>query len=72
MKKIDGQTKFWHLRQRLAWYLKQLLPLTYYTTIGRIIDEKNTNDVFVIWRMWLGRSFSVIEFPIDTKLIRSN
>ena len=44
---------------RLKWYVKQLLPLTYWTKVGR--DGK---EVFVIWRMWFGRCFDVTEVTL--------
>jgi hypothetical protein len=46
---------------RILWYLKQLTPRTYWTAVGR--DGK---DIFVIWKMWLGRCYDVIEFPATT------
>ncbi len=44
---------------KLWWSLKQLLPLTYWTRYG-----DSTGSHFVIWRMWFGRSFSVIDIPL--------
>jgi len=38
----------------LKWYLKQLLPLTY-----RSHYKLNDNKVFTVWRMWMGRCFSI-------------
>lgn len=37
---------------RMAWYLRQLLPLTYRS-------HYRTDDVrhFAVWRMWFGRVF---------------
>ena len=46
---------------RAKWMFKQLFPLAYWTTVGR--DGK---QVFVIWRMWFGRCFSVTEFTTTT------
>lgn len=43
----------------LKWYLKQLLPLVYYTTY-----KKEGKNYFVIWRMWFGKSFDIIEHEI--------
>lgn len=42
------------------WYAKQLLPLTYWTLTGRDGEQ----NVFVIWRMWLGRCFDVVEVKV--------
>jgi len=39
----------------VKWYLKQLLPLTYWTSVGKADGRPE----FVIWRMWFGRSFDV-------------
>jgi len=41
------------------WYLKQLFPLTYWTTYG-----KDGKRVFCIWRMWFGHCFSISEFVV--------
>jgi len=41
---------------RLAWLVRQLLPLTYrsrYTTVPEGVAH------FTVWRMWLGRVFAV-------------
>jgi hypothetical protein len=46
-------------KSRLVWYLKQLLPLTYWTTY---IEDGQRR--FCIWRMWLGRSFQIIDVPV--------
>jgi hypothetical protein len=43
----------------LKWYLKQLLPLLYYTTYG-----KDNKKYFTIWRMWFGKVFNQVEFEI--------
>jgi hypothetical protein len=42
------------MRSRLAWYAKQLLPLTYRTTYGA-----EDGQHFVVWRMWMGRCFAI-------------
>ena len=39
---------------RTAWYLRQLMPMTYRSTY-RDVDGKH----FTVWRMWLGRCFDV-------------
>ncbi len=46
--------------QRIYWYLKQLLPLTYRT---RYSDDAGRH--FCVWRMWLGRSFQIDDFLIS-------
>lgn len=38
----------------MVWYLAQLFPRTYWTTYA---DSKGEH--FVIWKMWLGRSYRV-------------
>ena len=45
--------------ERFKWYLKQLLPLMYWTTYA----EKGI-DKIVIWRMWFGRCFNIHEFNL--------
>lgn len=42
------------MRSSIKWYLKQLLPLTYRT---RFVQDGEAH--FVVWRMWLGRSFQI-------------
>lgn len=43
----------------MLWYLKQLLPLTYR---ARYTDAKGKH--FVVWKMWLGRSFAIDHYLI--------
>lgn len=45
--------------KKLLWYLKQLLPLIYYS-VYRVDGKK----MFCIWRMWLGKSYHIEEFEI--------
>lgn len=45
--------------ERLRWYLKQLLPLLYWTTFSE--DGKRR---LCIWRMWLGRCFCAHYFDL--------
>ena len=45
---------------KALWYIKQLFPMTYWTTYGA--DGKT---YFSVWRMWFGRCFDVVEFEID-------
>jgi len=42
--------QFFH---NLAWYVKQLFPLTYRSHYG---DEKG-NRYFYVWKMWLGKVY---------------
>ncbi|MHC4702438.1 MAG: hypothetical protein ACYTFQ_17885 [Planctomycetota bacterium] len=49
----------------MLWYLKQLLPLTYWTTCT--LPGGGTEPAgkyFTIWRMWFGRCFSVVRIPV--------
>lgn len=39
---------------------KQLIPRTYWSVVGRERDGE-IKQVFVIWRMWLGRVSDVTE-----------
>jgi len=45
--------------QKIIWYLKQLLPLTYVTTF-----TENGRRRLCIWRMWWGRSFAIRYFDL--------
>jgi hypothetical protein len=45
--------------EKLKWRLKQLFPLTYYTEYG-----ENGKWYFVIWKMWMGRSYEITKFEI--------
>lgn len=40
---------------KIVWYLKQALPLTYRT---RYRDE-NGRKHYCVWNMWLGRCFNI-------------
>lgn len=44
---------------RLKWYVKQTLPLSYWTKV-----ERDDRLQVVIWRMWLGRCFDVTQFEV--------
>lgn len=46
---------------RIAWYLKQLLPLVYRT---RYRDSSGQRH-FCVWRMWFGRCFAVDDVVIS-------
>lgn len=46
----------------MLWHLKQLLPLTYRT---HYTDAKGKH--FVVWKMWLGRSYSIDDYIIGQK-----
>ena len=56
---------------RLIWWAKQLTPRTYWTTYGevqRIEDDGSRThfgaEHFVIWKMWLGHCYDVIDFGV--------
>lgn len=52
--------------ERVKWYIKQLLPLTYvteYTTAGEC-DTCEERRIVTVWRMWFGRCFDVREWEI--------
>jgi hypothetical protein len=44
---------------KIVWYLKQLLPLTYRTTYVQG-DKKH----FTVWKMWFGRSYDINDYVI--------
>lgn len=46
--------------QKIAWYFRQLLPLTYRSHY-RTEDGKFH---FAVWRMWLGRCFDVEDYVV--------
>lgn len=52
--------------ERVKWYFKQLLPLTYvneYTAEGQC-DTCHDRRIVIVWRMWFGRCFNVREWEI--------
>lgn len=42
---------------KVVWYLRQLLPLTYWSKYRDAHDQRH----FCIWRMWFGRCFDVTD-----------
>ena len=46
---------------KAIWYVKQLLPLTYWSTYTETATKQRR---FVIWRMWFGRCFDVKDVAI--------
>jgi hypothetical protein len=44
---------------KLKWYLKQLLPLTYRTRW-----MENGKRYFSVWNMWFGKSFNIDKIEI--------
>ena len=52
--------------ERLKWYIKQLLPLTYvseYTTDGDC-DSCGKKQIVTVWRMWFGHCFNIREWEV--------
>jgi hypothetical protein len=47
------------MKQRLIWYIKQLLPLKYDT-----VFRENEVKKLCIWHMWLGRCFNIRYFQL--------
>jgi len=47
---------------KLVWYLKQLLPLTYRTTY-----EEKGKQHFAVWRMWWGWCFDIDDVVVGDK-----
>jgi hypothetical protein len=47
------------MRNKIVWYLKQCLPLTYDTTYGQ-----NGKHYVVIWKMFLGRCYKIQRYEI--------
>jgi len=45
---------------KLIWYVKQLLPLTYRT---QYVEKSETH--FCVWRMWFGRCFDIYDVAIS-------
>jgi len=43
----------------IKWYLKQLIPLTYWTKY-----RENNKNYFCVWKMWFGKPFDVTRFRI--------
>ncbi len=46
--------------KKIAWYAKQLLPLTYRSKY----KTQNGNSNFAVWRMWFGKVFEYENFII--------
>ena len=46
-------------RLRLVWFVRQLFPLTYWTTYADAYGQGR----FAIWKMWFGRVYRLTEFP---------
>lgn len=46
--------------QKLYWYLRQLLPLTYRSHYG----DSAGNRHFAVWSMWFGRVFAHEDYVI--------
>jgi hypothetical protein len=44
---------------KLTWYLKQLFPLKYDTEYS-----ENGKNYVTIWKMWLGRCFSIKKYEL--------
>jgi hypothetical protein len=44
-------------KTRLLWYLKQLLPLTYWTT-----HKQGKRKIFSIWTGWMGKPYHIVQF----------
>ena len=44
---------------KLIWYIKQLLPLTYRTTY-----TENGKKHYTVWNMWFGRNFNIDDYII--------
>ncbi len=45
--------------KKILWALKQLIPLTYWSTY-----ESGGEKYFSIWRMWFGRCFDITKFSV--------
>lgn len=46
--------------QKVVWYLKQLLPLTYRSHYS---DAEGRH--FCVWRMWMGRCFEIDDVVVS-------
>lgn len=44
---------------KIEWYLKQLLPLTYRTTY-----IENRKRHFVVWKMWFGKCYKIDDYVV--------
>lgn len=47
------------MKERVKWYLKQLLPLTYRTTY-----TENGKKRFAVCKMWFGRCYKIDDHVI--------
>ena len=48
--------------ERIKWYFKQLLPLTYVTEY-----TENERRVVTVWRMWFGHCFNIREWEVASR-----
>ncbi len=45
---------------RIKWYFKQLLPMTYRSHFkGREKNKKRRTKYFSVWKMWLGKCYKI-------------
>ncbi len=51
---------------KLIWYLRQLLPLTYRTRYG----DETGNQHFVVWNMWFGHQYNVEDVIVADNRIK--
>lgn len=64
--------------RRLLWTLKQLTPRTYWTGYGvPLIDAEGrtgepSEEHFVIWKMWLGHCYDVIDITTGQRSTAPN
>ena len=54
------------MKERIKWYFKQLLPLTYKTKY-----RSDGQAYFDIWQMWLGIVFNHTSVPISEDVYKS-
>jgi len=48
------------MKNRLIWYIKQLLPLRYESTYSK----DGINKEHCVWQMWFGKCFNMETFSI--------
>jgi hypothetical protein len=54
------------MKRHATYWLRQLLPRTYSTTVDHI-DDSGIHSYLVIWRMWLGRCYDVTRVQVPAQ-----
>jgi len=58
------------VKSGILWYIKQLLPLTYWSlfTLQVVEDDKQGFKYVCVWKMWLGYSYGIRTWKVDKEV----